>query len=136
MKVQIRDTIINDEYSVMAKTEDIIKVAKKVADSPSGVVIVKGKDSKILGVVTYKNIINSLLEKKDISKLKFKDIIQKNIMIVNETDSIDKTIKRVNRRKPVATVVVNEKGQLVGYFSKSDISYANACQQIVNNLLK
>ena len=38
MKIEVRDTIINDEYSVMTKTDDIKKIAKKVSASPSGVV--------------------------------------------------------------------------------------------------
>lgn len=136
MKVQIRDTIITDEYSVMAKTDDIMKIAKKVADSPSGVVIVKGKDSKILGVVTYKEIIKSLMKSKKSSKLKLTDVLDKNIMTVNESDNIEKVIKRIKRRKPIATIVVNKNGQLVGYFSNSDVNYAEACQKIVNNILK
>ena len=136
MKILVKDTIITDEYSVMTKTDDVKKIAKKVADSPNGVVIVKGRESKILGVVTYNIIIDLLLSKKDISKLKFDDIIQKKIMIINDTDEIDRVIQRINRRKPVATVVVDKKGQLAGYFSESDLSYAVACQKIVNNILK
>ena len=136
MKIMVKDTIITDEYSVMTKTDDVKKIAKKVADSPNGVVIVKGRESKILGVVTYNVIIDLLLSNKDISKLKFDDIIQKKIMIINDTDEIDRVIQRINRRKPVATVVVDKKGQLAGYFSESDLSYAEACQKIVNNILK
>ncbi|WP_455392055.1 CBS domain-containing protein [[Eubacterium] cellulosolvens] len=136
MKIQIKDTIITDEYAVMTKTNDLKKLAKKIADSPNGVVIVKGRDSKILGVVTFKEIINILLSKKNLSKLKFDDVIQKKIMIVNDTDEVDKIIQRINRRKPVATIVVNKHGQLAGYFSASDLGYAKACQTIVNNILK
>jgi Mg2+/Co2+ transporter CorB len=136
MKILVKDTIITDEYSIMTKSDDIKKVAKKVAASPNGVVIVKGRDSKILGVVTFEEIITALLSKKNISKLKLDDIIQTKIMIVNDTDEIDKIIQRINRRKPVATIVVNKKGQLAGYFSQSDLNYANACQKIVNNILK
>jgi predicted transcriptional regulator len=136
MKIQIKDTIINDEYAVMTKTNDIKKIAKKVAASPGGVVIVKGKDSKILGVVTYEKVINVLLSKKDVSKVKFNDVIQNKIMIINDTDEIDKVISRVHKRKPVATIVVTKKGRLAGYFSRSDLSYAEACQKVVSNILK
>ena len=113
MEVQIRDTIITDEYSVMAKTDNLKKIAQKVADSPS-----------------------SMLNEKKLSNLKLNDVLQKNFMSVKETDNIEKVIKRSKRRKPVAIVVLNSKSQLVGYFSDSDLSYANACQQIVNNILK
>ena len=148
MKILVRDTIINDEYSVMTKTDDVKKIATKIASSPNGVVIVKGRDSKILGVVTFREIINNTLKKKDLSKLKFNDIIQTNIMmvekpnpkqkmmIIKDTDNIERVIKRMNRRKPVAAVVINEKDQLVGYFSESDKSYAEACQKVVNNILR
>ena len=136
MKVQIRDTIITDEYSVITKTDNILKIAKKIADSPNGLVIVKGKNNKILGVVTFREIINAMLESKDLSKLKFNDVIQKNIMTVTDTDNIEKVIKRIKRRKPIATIVVDKKGSLAGFFSESDLSYANACQQLINNILK
>jgi CBS domain containing-hemolysin-like protein len=136
MKIQVRDTIITDEYSVMVKTNDVKKIADKVAKSPNGVVVVKGKDSKILGVVTFREIINQTLDNKDLKKLKFDDLLQKKIMIIKDTDNVDRVIKRIKRRKPVATVVVNEKEQLVGYFSESDKSYAEACQKLVSSMLK
>lgn len=136
MKIQISDTIITDEYSVMAKTEDIKKIAKKVADSPNGIVIVKGRDSKVVGIVRFREIIDLLLSKKDPAKLKFKDVIQKNIMTIKDTDNVERVIKRIRRRKPVATIVVNDKNQLVGYFSDSDMNYAGACLSIMNNILK
>ena len=136
MKIQVKDTIISDEYAIMTMTNDFKKIAKKVADSPSGLVIVKGKDSKIMGVVTYSEIINRLLTEKDVSKIKFGDVIQNKIMIVNDTDELEQVIKRINERKPIATIVVNKKGQLAGLFSRSDLSYAEACQKIVNNILK
>jgi Mg2+/Co2+ transporter CorB len=136
MQIQVRDTIIHDEYSVMTKTDDIKKIAKKVANSPNGVVVVKGRDSKVLGVVKFTDVINLLLDKKKLSKLKLKDILQKNIMIIKDTDKIDRVLKRIKRRKPAATVVVNDKEQLVGYFSDSDMSYAQACQKFLNTVLK
>ena len=131
MKIEVRDTIINDEYSVMTKTDDIKKIAKRVSTSPSGVVIVKGRDSEIMGVVTFREIIDVLSSKKDISKLKLKDV-----MTIKETDNVDRVISRVKRRKPDATIVVNERDQLVGYFSDSDMSYASACQKIMKDMLK
>ncbi len=136
MEVQVRDTIITDEYSVMTKTDDFKKIAKKVAESPNGVVIVKGRNSKVLGVVTYKEVIDLSLSKKDTSKLKFNDVVQTNIMTIKDTDKVDRVIKRMKRRKPIAAVVVNNKGHLVGYFSKSDMSYAEACQNVVSNMFK
>jgi len=136
MQIQVRDAIIHDEYSVMTKTDDLKKIAKKVANSPNGVVVVKGRDSKVLGVVKFTDVINLLLDKKNLSKLKLKDILQKNIMIIKDTDKIERVLKRIKRRKPAATVVVNEKEQLVGYFSDSDMSYAQACQKFLNTVLK
>jgi len=136
MQIQVRDAIIHDEYSVMTKTDDIKKIAKKVANSPNGVVVVKGRDSKVLGVVKFTDVINLLLDKKNLSKLRLKDILQKNIMIIKDTDKIERVLKRIKRRKPAATVVVNEKEQLVGYFSDSDMSYAQACQKFLNTVLK
>lgn len=136
MKIEVRDTIINDEYSVMAKTDDIKKIAKKVSSSPSGVVIVKGRDSKIMGVVTFREVIDVLSSKKDISKLTLNDVLKKNIMTIKETDNVDRVISRVKRRKPDATIVVNDRDQLVGYFSDSDLSYASACQKIMKDMLK
>jgi CBS domain containing-hemolysin-like protein len=136
MEVQIRDTIITDEYLVMGKTNDILKIAEKVAESPSGLVIIKEKKGHVLGVITFKEIINNLLKKKNLKKVKFTDIIQKNIMKVKDTDNIEKVMKRIRRRKPIATIVVNDKDQLVGYFSESDLSYAKACQKIIDNILK
>lgn len=135
-KIEVRDTIITDEYSVMTKTDDFNKIAKKVFESPTGLVIVKGRDNKILGVVTYKEIIDLYLNKKDLSKVKLKDVIQDNIMKIKDTDNIEKIIKRIKRRKPIATVVENKKGQLVGYFSDSDLNYANACVKIIKTFLK
>jgi CBS domain-containing protein len=136
MEVQVRDTIITDEYLVMKKTDNIVKIAEKVAESPSGLVIIQEGKGKILGVVTFRDIIELLLKNKNINKIKFKDVVQKNIMKVRETDNIEKVIKRIKRRKPVATIVVNEKDKLVGYFSDSDLSYAEACKSIIDNILK
>ena len=136
MEVQVRDTIISDEYLVMNKTNDVLKIAKKVAESPSGLVVIKETKGKVLGVVTFRNIIENLLKTKDISKIKFNNILQKNIMKVKDTDNIEKVIKRIKRRKPVATIVVDEKDQLVGYFSDSDLSYAEACKNIIDQILK
>ena len=136
MKIQIRDTIITDEYSVMTKTDDIKKIASKVAASPNGVVIVKGREGKVLGVVTYREVIDILLRKKDPAKLRFKDVIQENIMTIKDTDNVETVIKRMKRRKPVATIVVNDRDQLVGYFSDSDRNYAQTCLSIMGNILK
>jgi predicted transcriptional regulator len=136
MEVQVRDTIITDEYLVMKRTANITKIAKKVSQSPSGLVIIQGKNEKILGVVTYKEIIDTLLAKKDLKKTKLKDILQKNIMTVKDTDNIERVIKRIKRRKPIATIVVNDKNKLVGYFSESDLSYADACRNIIDHIFK
>lgn len=136
MEVQVRDTIISDEYLVMKKTNDVLKIAQNVAKSPTGIVIIQENEGKVLGVVTYSEIITNLLKAKDIKKVNVNDILQKNFMKVKDTDSIEKVIKRVKRRKPVATVVVNEKDDLVGYFSSSDLSYAEACKKIIDNILK
>ncbi len=136
MEVQVRDTIITDEYLVLEKTDDIEKLAKKVAESPSGLVIIQEKKDKIIGVITYKEIITTFLTKKNIKKVKLTDILQKNFMTVKDTDNIEKVMKRINRRKPVATIVVNEKNKLVGYFSDSDLSYASACKKVIDHILK
>jgi predicted transcriptional regulator len=136
MEVQVRDTIITDEYLTMKRTADITKVAKKVSQSPSGLVIIQGKNDKILGVVTFKEIIDTLLKRKDLKKTKLKDILQKNIMTVKDTDNIERVIKRIKRRKPIATIVVNDKNKLVGYFSESDLSYADACRNIIDHIFK
>jgi CBS domain containing-hemolysin-like protein len=136
MEVQVRDTIITDEYLKMKKTNDIEKIAQKVAESPSGLVIIEEKKDQILGVITYKEIIGSLLKHKDIRKIKFKEILQKNILKVKDTDNIEKVIKRIKRRNPVATVVINDKDRLVGFFSESDLSYANACKKVIDHILK
>ena len=136
MEVQIRDTIITDEYTEMKKTDSFKKIAQEVAKSPSGIVIFTEKKGKVMGVVTYQEIISSLLGKKEISKLKLKDILKTNILEVKETDSIEKVIRRIRRRKPEATVVIDENGKLVGYFSESDLSYAKACQQLIHQILK
>ena len=136
MEVQVRDTIITDEYLAINKTDNIVKIAKKLAESPNGLVIIKEGKGKVLGVVTFKEIITSVLNKKELSKLKLKDVIQKNYITVKETDNIDKVIKRIKRRNPVATIVVDERDRLVGYFSNSDLSYADACKQLIDHLLK
>lgn len=136
MKILVKDTIINDEYAVMTKTNDIKKLSKKVASSPSGVVIVKGKDSKILGVVTFSHVIDVLLSNDNLSKIKFEDMIQKKILLINDTDEVEKVISRIKKRKPIATIVVNKRGQLAGYFSNSDLSYAEACHKVVSTILK
>ena len=135
-KIQVRDTIITDEYAVMAKTDDFKKIAKKVMESPAGLVIVKGRDSKVLGVVTFREIIDSFLGDNELSKLKLTDVLQKNILTIKDTDNLETVVKRIKRRKPIATVVVNEKEMLVGYFSDGDLSYADACIKIFSNILK
>ena len=136
MEVQVRDTIITDEYLTINKTDNIVKIAKKLVESPNGLVIIKQGKGKVLGVVTFKEIITSVLNKKDLSKLKLKDVLQKNYITVKETDNIDKVIKRIKRRNPIATIVVDDRDRLVGYFSNSDLSYADACKQLIDHLLK
>ena len=116
----ISELNLNDEHITVGVEDSLREGAKRLLSVPGGILIVLDDDSKVKGVMGYKQFLQAIDKEMDMSSSKCGDIMEMDFMEVKNSDSIKEVLKQIRKRSPQAVVAVDENREFSGYFSPSD----------------
>lgn len=101
--------------------DSITKIAKFMQKNKSRRVFVIDKNKKLIGILTTVDILNKVVAKeKDPSKVKAEEIMEKKVLSIELSDSLDKALGIMNSLKTFVCPIV-DKGKLLGIVSYQSI---------------
>ena len=112
-----RDNIV---YLTISEDEETIR--KKIAEEPHSKFLVCESDiDSILGYVSSKNILPSMLKGELSSLVDIKDIYTKNLLVIPNTLTLSEALDRFNEVRDDFAIVLNEYGLVVGLVTLNDV---------------
>jgi len=123
-RLKVGDLEITDEYKILGDKASIKEVAQELLKLKKGIVIVLDKAKEPVGVIYPQVIMQRIANGEDVTKLEARDIVDKNILILNKTDDFEKRTGDITLYAPAAILVNDKEGKLVGYLSPSDYKKA------------
>mgnify|MGYP003681997925 FL=1 len=130
----IAELNLNDEHITVGVEDTLREGAKRLLSVPGGILIVLDDDSRVKGVMGYKQFLQAIDKEMDISASKCGDIMEMDFMEVKNTDSIKEVLKQIKKRSPQAVVSVDGNGEFSGYFSPSDYKESRAIVRSLKSL--
>jgi len=119
--VKVGDLDINDEFTIVKQDDTGIDATKELMKIPGGgVVLVTNPENKILGVISVREILMSIIAGKNPASEQATGLMSTRILEVTEADEIREVMKKVEVEKPHAIVVTDVDGKFRGYFSPRD----------------
>jgi len=128
--LKVKDFIITDEFMLLEKETDLRTAIKELVAMKNGVVLVneevgKGKVDRILGVLTERKVLETLLKVEEPFKMNIGDAMDTDVLEIEEGEDIVKVIKAIRKERPAAVIVRDVKGDFKGYFSPMDFQEAD-----------
>ena len=130
----IAELNLNDEHITVGVEDTLREGAKRLLSVPGGILIVLDDDSRVKGVLGYKQFLQAIDKEMDMSVSKCGDIMEMDFMEVKNTDSIKEVLKQIKKRSPQAVVSVDGNGEFSGYFSPSDYKESRAIVRSLKSL--
>ena len=130
----IAELNLNDEPITVGVEDTLREGAKRLLSVPGGILIVLDDDSRVKGVMGYKQFLQAIDKEMDMSVSKCGDIMEMDFMEVKNTDSIKEVLKQIKKRSPQAVVSVDGNGEFSGYFSPSDYKESRAIVRSLKSL--
>ena len=82
---------------------------------------VTDNDGKVIGVITEIDLLNAVMEGKELEKMVAGDIMTTEVVTVDPDAQISEIIKIMNEKKIIRVPVVSKEGKLRGVVSRCDI---------------
>jgi CBS domain-containing protein len=122
MAQMIRDVMTAKPVG-LADTATVVDAARAMRDGDFGtVIVVKGDDGSVCGVVTDRDIVVRVVaDGRDPKSVKLADICSNDVTTVSPEQTLD-DVAELMREKAIRRVPVVEKGRLVGVVSLGDIA--------------
>lgn len=130
----ISELNLNDEHITVGVEDSLREGAKRLLSVPGGILIVLDDDSKVKGVMGYKQFLQAIDKEMDMNSSKCGDIMEMDFMEVKNSDSIKEVLKQIRKRSPQAVVAVDENREFSGYFSPSDYKESRAIVKSLKSL--
>lgn len=116
--------VMNNNLKSLPKSASIWEAANMMRENDIGDVVVIGEDSKILGIVTDRDIVvRAIAQGKDPSTTKLEEITSKDLVTVSSTDDADQAV-RLMREKAIRRLPVVDGDRPVGFVSIGDLALA------------
>lgn len=121
--MKVRDIMTKEVVSVDPKTS-VADTAKRMRDANVGSVIVIDKsNNEVKGIVTDRKIVTTVIaESRDPLKEPVGNIVSKNLLTCKDDNDVHDVLKTMGQNKVRRMPVVNERKELVGMLSMSDIA--------------
>lgn len=121
--MKVKDIMSKNVISV-DPAESVSDAAKRMKESNVGsVVVVDKKKNEVRGIVTDRKIVTSVIaESRDPSKEPVGNIVSRSIITCNEESDVHDAMKLMGQNKVRRMPVVNDRKELVGVLSASDIA--------------
>ena len=82
---------------------------------------VTNDDGKVVGIITEIDLLNAIVEGKELEKTVASDIMTTEVISVNPDMNLSEIIKIMNEKKIIRVPVVSKEGKLRGVVSRCDI---------------
>lgn len=130
----IAELNLNDEHITVGVEDTLKEGAKRLLSVPGGILIVLDDDSRVKGVMGYKQFLQAIEKEMDMSSSKCGEIMEMDFMEVKNSESIKDVLKKIRKRSPQAVVSVDDNGEFSGYFSPSDYKESRAIVKSLKSL--
>lgn len=119
-KMLVKDVMSSPVVTINEK-DTVTKAAKLMGKHELGCIIVTGKDSKPLGIITERDLVTRVLAKNRVRyKLAAKDVMTTPLIMISPDESLSEAARRMSRLN-VRRLGVIYKGDMVGIISSKDI---------------
>ena len=116
----ISELNLNDEHITVGVDDTLKEGAKRLLSVPGGVLIVLDDESRVKGVMGYKQFLHAIDQGMDTNSVKCRELMEMDFMEIQHDQTLSKVLKQIKERTPQAVVSVDENGEFSGYFSPSD----------------
>jgi predicted transcriptional regulator len=123
-KLKVNDMVISDEYVLAEKGSDGKELSKLLLEHKEDALLIKD-GGKVVGLVTQRSILKAIAEGRIKVDLKANDLMTADILEVKEDDTLEEVLPAMYEKQPEAVIVIDKKGQFVGYFSPKDCKLAS-----------
>ena len=130
----ISELNLNDEHITVGVDDTLKEGAKRLLSVPGGVLIVLDDDSRVKGVMGYKQFLQAIDRDMDTNSVKCGELMEMDFMEVKNSDNLRDVLKSIKKRSPQAVVSVDENGEFSGYFSPSDYKESKAIVKSLKSL--
>ena len=130
----ISELNLNDEHITVGVDDTLKEGAKRLLSVPGGVLIVLDDDSRVKGVMGYKQFLQAIDRDMDTNSVKCGELMEMDFMEVKNSDNLKHVLKSIKKRSPQAVVSVDENGEFSGYFSPSDYKESKAIVKSLKSL--
>ena len=130
----ISELNLNDEHITVGVDDTLKEGAKRLLSVPGGVLIVLDDDSRVKGVMGYKQFLQAIDRDMDTNSVKCGELMEMDFMEVKNSDNLRDVLKSIKKRSPQAVVSVDENGEFSGYFSPSDYKESRAIVKSLKSL--
>ena len=130
----ISELNLNDEHITVGVDDTLKEGAKRLLSVPGGVLIVLDDDSRVKGVMGYKQFLQAIDRDMDTNSVKCGELMEMDFMEVKNSDNLRDVLKSIKKRSPQAVVSVDEHGEFSGYFSPSDYKESKAIVKSLKSL--
>jgi len=125
--------LMHKNVAVEKETATVTKAVKKMTAEKIGSVLVVSEES-IVGIVTSTDVMRKVIAKeKDPKKVKLKEIMNSPIHAIGPEHTVQDAVDMMERNKIKKLPVINEKDELLGIITATDI--LNAEPEFVNTLI-
>ena len=116
----VGDLNLEDEHITVGVSDTLQEAARRLLTVPGGILIVLGDDSKVKGVMGYKQFLIAIDKQIDTTTATCGEYMELDFMEVSNNETLNSALKKIRQRTPQAVVAVDPNGEFSGYFSPSD----------------
>ena len=116
----VGDLNLEDEHITVGVSDTLQEAARRLLTVPGGILIVLGDDSKVKGVMGYKQFLIAIDKQIDTTTATCGEYMELDFMEVSNNETLKTAMKKIRQRPPQAVVAVDSNGEFSGYFSPSD----------------
>ncbi len=129
----VADLDLNDEHITAGVKDTLQEAARRLLTVPGGILVVLDDDSKVKGVLGYKQLLVAIDKEIDTKTATCGEHMEMDFMEIKLSEELSTVLKQIRKRSPQAVVAVDKNGEFSGYFSPSDYKESRA---IVRSLKK
>jgi predicted transcriptional regulator len=130
----ISELNLNDEHITVGVEDTLREGARRLLTVPGGILIVLDDNSKVKGVMGYKQFLFAMDKGLDANVTNCGELMEMDFLEVKKNDTIKEVLKQIKKRSPQAVVAVDENGEFSGYFSPSDYKESKAIVKSLKSL--
>mgnify|MGYP006224671789 FL=1 len=116
----VGDLNLEDEHITVGVSDTLQEAARRLLTVPGGILIVLGDDSKVKGVMGYKQFLIAIDKQIDTTTATCGEYMELDFMEVSNNETLKTAMKKISQRTPQSVVAVDSNGEFSGYFSPSD----------------